>query len=254
MSTVTGSSVDYGTAFFQTAPGESTEANVPYMIRVDHISSAEVAKGVSFIATQKGASIDKTQGAEAETPTGISEITKKTAPICTGKLIMGESANASFSNNTYSFKNYASYSGAKFDRAVSENVFYFIKNKYVDLHTMWPASERYLYSYPFRGVYTYTTSASPAKMMKGFYISYDLDEMEDAGLVTALDEVKTKADMMIRSGKGFITITATEDNTFFIRNLSGMIIRNVRVIAGNTTTVNLPAGIYLVNNTKITVK
>ena len=254
MSTVTGSSVDYGTAFFQTAPGESTEANVPYMIRVDHISSAEVAKGVSFIATQKGASIDKTQGAEAETPTSKSEITNKTEAISTGKLIMGESANASFGDNTYSFKNYASYSGAKFDRAVSENVFYFIKNKYVDLHTMWPASERYLYSYPFRGVYTYTTSASPAKMMKGFYISYDLDEMEDAGLVTTLDEVKTKADMMIRSGKGFITITATEDNTFFIRNLSGMIIRNVKVIAGNTTTVNLPAGIYLVNNTKITVK
>lgn len=249
-----GSNVDYGTAFFEEAEGESTEANKPYMVRVDHISEAEVAKGVSFIATQKGASIDKTQGKESTTPTGKSEITNKNEPICTGKLIIGETANAKFGDDTYNFTNYASYSGAKFDRAVSENVFYFIKNKYVDLHTMWPKEERYLYNYPFRGVYTYTSSASGAKIMKGFYVSYDLDEMEDAGLVTAVDNMKSKADMMIRSGKGFITITTTEDNSFCIRNLNGMTIKNVKVNAGNTATVSLQAGIYLVNNTKIIVK
>ena len=109
-------------------------------------------------------------------------------------------------------------------------------------------------SYPFRGVYTYSTSASGSKLMKGFYVSYDLDEMESAEFATRLEQLGTKADMMIRSGKGFITITATADQKFNIRTLNGMAVKNVGVNAGNTTTVNLPAGIYLVNNTKITVK
>ncbi len=90
--------------------------------------------------------------------------------------------------------------------------------------------------------------------MNGFYISYELDDMESAGFTTGLKELGTKADMMIRSGKGFITITATEGQKVAIRNLNGMTVRNVSVNAGNTTTVNLPAGIYIVNNTKITVK
>ena len=60
--------------------------------------------------------------------------------------------------------------------------------------------------------------------------------------------------MMIRSGRGFITITATADQKFAIRTLNGMTIKNVSVSGGNTTTVSLPAGIYIVNNTKITVK
>ena len=90
--------------------------------------------------------------------------------------------------------------------------------------------------------------------MNGFYISYDLDDMESAGFATRLEQLGTKADMMIRSGKGFITITATADQKFNIRTLNGMAVKNVGVNAGNTTTVNLPAGIYLVNNTKITVK
>jgi hypothetical protein len=143
---------------------------------------------------------------------------------------------------------------------VSEDVFYFAKNKYVDLHTLWGNEQtgegRYLMSYPFRGVYTYSISAptTGAKLMKGFYISYDLDEMESAGFTTRLEELGTKADMMIRSGKGFITITATADQLFTIRSLSGMTIKNVSVGAGSTSTVNLPAGIYIVNNTKITVK
>ena len=123
------------------------------------------------------------------------------------------------------------------------------------MHTLYPGNQQYLMSYPFRGVYTYSTTApSSAKRMKGFYISYNLDEMEDAGFTTGLEELGTKADMMIRSGKGFITITTTADQKFTIRTINGLTLRNVSVNAGSTTTVNLPAGIYIVNNTKITVK
>ena len=262
MATITGSSVDYGVAYFKPLSSATTEANKPYMIKVEKIDeTVSAGNTISFIATQKGSSIVKTPEAVA-TPTGrcqeedadgnVGTIT----PIFSGKLLMGETAQAAYNSTTYYFTNYASYSGGKFDRAVSENVFYFSKNKYVDLHTLYPGTQRYLMSYPFRGVYTYSTSAptNGAKLMKGFYISYDLDEMESAGFTTRLEELGTKADMMIRSGKGFITITATADQLFTIRSLSGMTIKNVSVGAGSTSTVNLPAGIYIVNNTKITVK
>ena len=264
MATIAGSSVDYGTAYFEPITGRTSEANKPYMIKVETVGESTGGETFSFVAEQTGAFIPKTP-TPATTPTGpcqekdadgnVGTIT----PIFSGKLLMGEKAQNSYDETTYYFTNYASYSGGKFDRAVTEDVFYFSKNKYVDLHTLYPGTQRYLMSYPFRGVYTYSieeppTTTSGAKLMKGFYISYDLDEMESAGFTTRLEELGTKADMMIRSGKGFITITATADQLFTIRSLSGMTIKNVSVNAGSTSTVNLPAGIYIVNNTKITVK
>lgn len=238
MKPVAPSTVDYGTAFFEPYTENVTQANKPYMVKVESIDeSVSNNKKISFIATQKGSSIVKT-------PTDISN-----------KFIEGESASGKFEDVTYNFTNYASYSGSVYDRAESENVFYFAKNKYVDLHTL-VKSKQYLYVYPFRGVYTYETNASGAKMMKGFYISYNLDEMEDAGLVTALQEMdaETNADLMIRSGKGMLTITSTRDQNVSIRSISGMTIKNANLSAGGSTTVSLPAGIYIVNNTKITVK
>lgn len=255
MATVEGSSVNYGTAYFELLTESVTKANKPYMIKVEKIDeSVSDGNTISFIATQKGSSIVKTPE-PATMLTGTSEVTGKTEPLFSGLFIMGETAQAKYNTYDYYFTNYASYSGGKFDRAVSENVFYFANNRYLDLHTLYPGTQQYLMSYPFRGVYTYSTTAtSSAKRMQGFYISYNLDEMEDAGFTTGLEELGTKADMMIRSGKGFITITTTADQKFTIRTINGLTLRNVSVNAGSTTTVNLPAGIYIVNNTKITVK
>lgn len=243
MATEGSSSVNYGTAYFKPLTTSVSVANKPYVIKVESIDeSVSENNTISFIATQKGSSIVKTPELVTEN-------------VFSGSFIKGETAKAKYNDVNYDFTNYASYSGGKFDRAVSEDVFYFSKNKYVDLHTLYPGTLRYLMSYPFRGVYTYSTTAtSSAKRMQGFYISYNLDEMEDAGFTTGLEELGTKADMMIRSGKGFITITTTADQKFTIRTINGLTLRNVSVKAGSTTTVNLPAGIYIVNNTKITVK
>ena len=90
--------------------------------------------------------------------------------------------------------------------------------------------------------------------MKGFIISYDIDSMERMGITTKLDEAGTRPDLMIRSERGMLTITASRSQDVVIRSVNGMVVKNTNVEAGNTTTVALPAGIYLVNNTKITVK
>ena len=242
--------VNYGTAYFEPIEGDVTEANKPYMIKVESIdASVSNNDQISFIATQEGSGI-------AKTPTDL------TIPVFSGKVIKGEYAPASYkgadddSAITYYFTNYASYSGGKFDRAVSEDVFYFSKNKYVDLHTMYPGTQQYLLSFPFRGVYTYsaTEPSNNAKLMNGFVISYDLDDMESMGITTKLEKLGTNADLMIRSDKGMLTISASRDQNVSIRSVNGMAVKDVNINAGDTKTVGLPSGIYLVNNVKIIVK
>ncbi len=242
---VEGSTVDCGTTYFAPISGETTKANTPYMIKVESIdASVSNNNQISFIATQNGSGI-------AKTPTDL------TIPVFSGKVIKGENTTGSYKDVNYYFTNYASYSGGKFDRAVSEDVFYFSKNKYVDLHTLYPGTQQYLLSFPFRGVYTYSTSApsaSGAKLMSSFVISYDLDDMESMGITTKLEKLGTKPDLMIRSDRGMLTITASRSQDVVIRSVNGMVVKSTNIEAGNTTTVALPAGIYLVNNTKITVK
>ena len=248
MSLATGSSIDHGTAFFDKITGTVAEANTPYMIHVES-SNASANDNFSFIVAEKGAKIIATNILGENNPNG------------TGWLHTGEEdVSASFDKYNYKFTNKATFSGAKFDRAESEDVFYFAHNMYLDLRTLsLKDSEgnpnQYLYIYPFRGVYTYerTAKASGAKPMHSFDISFD--EMPIAGIATWLDEVEgTKPDLMIRSDRGKLTITASRSQDVVIRSVNGMVVKNTNVEAGNTTTVALPAGIYVVNNTKITVK
>lgn len=242
---VEGSTVDCGTTYFAPISGETTKANTPYMIKVESIdASVSNNNQISFIATQNGSGI-------AKTPTDL------TISGFNGKAIKGENTTGSYKDVNYYFTNYASYSGGKFDREVSEDVFYFSKNKYVDLHTLYPGTQQYLLSFPFRGVYTYSTSApsaSGAKLMSSFVISYDLDDMESMGITTKLEKLGTNADLMIRSDKGMLTISASRDQNVSIRSVNGMAVKDVNINAGDTKTVGLPSGIYLVNNVKIIVK
>ena len=242
------SSVNYGTAFFDKITGTTAEANTPYMIHVESTNAGE-SDNFSFVIAEKGAKII------------ASNILGENNPNGTGWLHTGEEdVSATFGNYTYTFTNKATFSGAKFDRAKSENVFYFAHNMYLDLHTlnMYDAEgnlNQHLYIYPFRGVYTYerTGGQSGAKSMKWFDISFD-EILKPSGITTDLDEVGTEADLMIRSERGRLIISASRDQDVCIRSLSGVAMKNVGIKAGNTTTVALPTGIYLVNNVKISVK
>ena len=243
--------VDYGTAYFA-AIGKAeeegqtnvtwTKANVPYMINVTADDNTSGDK-ISFIATQKGSDIVATPKVGTA---GMKEM-------------VGESATGSFGGNTYSFTNYGSYSGVRYDRVDSEDIFYFANNMYLNLHTLNP-SKRYLYSYPFRAVYKYTTSSSSgtgttggAKLMRGFDISYD-DIIPFSGIATDIAAQDTQADLIVKIGRGSVTMTASRAQDVNINTLSGMNMKRVDLNAGDTKTVNLPAGIYVINNVKVIVK
>ena len=231
---------DYGSAYFAPYTEAMTEANKPYMIKLENGYADEENEKI-FIASQKGSLVlATTAGIELEGNGSY------------GKYYVGEeNVNASSDKESFVLTNKGSYSGMKFDRADDEKVFYFSHDKYLDLRTLTPR-ERYLYSYPFRAAYAYTstTKTSNAKALKGFFISFE----EPLGGTTGIEEAKAEADLMVRADNGTITLTATRDQAVAIHAVSGVNVKRVQLNAGETQVVNVPAGIYVVNNVKIVVK
>ena len=253
---------DYGTAYFKPV-SSTTEANKPYMIKVADADAQSFGSEVSYIATQKGSLIVKTPVSSIIEPT-VETQGKPQAQVqaealnngydFTGELIKGtETTGVSFGENqTVNFTNYASYSGNKFEHDNNSNIFYFTKDEYVNMNEL--VSYLDLCVFPFRGFYAYevaTTSPSRTFSLKHFDISYEKPESE----VTAIDDAwKSKADLMIRSDKGSMTLTATRAQEVTIYSANGICVAKVNMQGGDTQTVSMPSGVYVVNNVKIAVK
>ncbi len=241
MATQEGSSVNYGTAYFAPISAAKTAANRPYMI---HVKTDKTAKEtISFIASEMGAGISATKTAVVnEGSTGL---------FYTGENNVSAKVTLNDETSSYYFTNKGTYSGGVFDRAESEDVFYFANDKYLNLHTLAKSAGQYFYLYPFRAAYTYSTTTSAAKQMKGFYI--DFDGLSD-GNPTSIETPAAQADLMIRAGKGMLSLMASRAQNVAIYTLSGIGMERVQLNAGDAKTVALPAGVYIVNGTKIVVK
>lgn len=86
---------------------------------------------------------------------------------------------------------------------------------------------------------------------------YSLRDSEIAYLAdptaTSVERIKT-ASLSMAGGKGVIELNANADTEVRIVNVGGVHVADVKLHAGEQTTVNVPAGIYIVNQTKIVVK
>ena len=60
--------------------------------------------------------------------------------------------------------------------------------------------------------------------------------------------------MLVKTDRGTITITATAEKDVRIDNLGGMSVNKVHLNAGETKSIQVPAGIYIINGTKIQVR
>lgn len=245
--------VDYGTAYFTPLINNTTtEANTPYMIKVETTSAGE-DDDFSFVVAEKGTKIIATNIEGENNPTG------------TGWLHSDDgTVSVKYGSATYAFTNKATFSGAKFDRAakdntgkeIGEDVFYFANDKYLDLHTLSLYDKdgklnQHLYIYPFRGVYTYVkTGGNGAKRMQGFDISFDAP---NHGTATDIANA-VEADLIVKTGKGIVTMSASRAQDVNIYTVSGVNSKRIALEAGDTKTVNLPAGIYMINNVKVIVK
>ena len=75
-------------------------------------------------------------------------------------------------------------------------------------------------------------------------------ETDPTGIVNA-DEVP---DLVISTSSGMLTMASSISQKVDIRNLNGVLVNRISIGAGETLSVTLPAGIYIVNGTKLIVK
>ena len=218
----------YASAKFDFVGGNSTEANVPYMVEV---TNAPQDEKISFIATQYGSDVMATTETENN-------------PKYTYK---GENATGTIAGSKYNFTNYGSYSGVKVDRNAS-SVFYFARNMFLSSKNLLP-SYQYVYVYPFRAYYLYNRSNQGGKEMIGFEVVTDDAEWETTGIT----DLTLEADLALQAGKGYISATAKKSVHFDIYNTNGMKVEAVTLNAGESRMMMLPAGLYIVNGKKIIV-
>lgn len=204
----------------------STEANKPYMVEV---LTAPTNEKISFIASQKGANVVTSRVMDSNS-----------------YLFKGETANGKIGQHVVSFTNYGSYSGQKLDK--NRKIFYFSGNMYLCSKNLRPGLN-WLYVYPFRAFYEYTGGAD-AKDLNGMSINYDDSE----GETTGIEYLQTRPDLAVQAGNGTITFTATADRKVNVYTVTGTLANSVSIKAGNTETINVPAGMYMVNGVKIIVK
>ena len=217
----------YASAKFDRVEGISTEANVPYMVKVVNAPADET---ISFIATQYGADV-------------MASADKQDA---SGYTYPGEKATGTIAGTVYQFSNCGSYAGMKLEKN-ADKVFYFSGDRFLSSRNLLPAYPS-VYVYPFRACYRYDQSGQGAKEMTGFDVVTDYDNT-----ATGITDLGREADLVVRTGKGHITATASRPVRLNVYNANGMKIEAVMLDAGEGRTMKLPAGFYIVNGVKVVV-
>ena len=219
--------VDADAAFFTKTSDDKVKANTPYALQI-------VNKGKSndsFTLRQYGSNIIATP--KKDVLFSAEDITS------TGKLKDKYGVSAD-----YTFSHVGTYSGGKV--AKEQKLFYFANNGFyssVELKDKYKTVD----IYPFRSVYQ-TSGTGSAKV--GYLMLVEGENPDTATGITDVDKVFTG----ITTGKGFISITSDADTAYRIRTVSGQNIDALNLKAGESRTVYVPAGIYLVNGLKVLVK
>lgn len=196
-----------------------TEADVPYMVKVENETDQTET---SFVIKQYGSNIEATK---------------------TGGLYTGDTSTGKLDGSAFTFTPKASYAGLKLAKTAG-NYFYFGKNMFLNSKNI---SGYYLYCYPFRAVYEYGGNTSA----RAFNVTFG----ENFGDVTGIETAKAaETGVEVAPGAGCIEIHALKNAAVVVYDMSGKVVERLDMIAGDTQTVNLPAGIYLVNKNKVSVK
>ena len=240
MNTTNATSADYNymgtTAFFGTTTDAQVEANTPYALHVENKGDSEDC----FTLRQYGSNIVATPDA-AKSDNTLFSATEMTS---TGNL-KGKNDDKS---HVYTFSNLGSFSGYKIPKK-SPVTFYFANGGFyssAELNSNYSTVDLY----PFRAVYQ-VTEDQPGNFAKVGFMHIVEGENNTTGIV---DINKDNNYSGIATGEGTITITADAAGTYRIFSAAGQNASNVTLRAGETKTVNVPAGVYVVNGVKVLVK
>lgn len=203
-------------------------ANTPYIINID---KAYGNGDVSFVATQPGALIEKT-------------------PDTFEGMVTGDAAKCHIAGPYTQIKSSYTYAGHVIDRASNDMIFYFSLNRFV-LSANLRKEKSKLYLFPFR--FVYYADNGQALLAKGFN-SFGLTFDDDDNLTpTDIQDVQEEIVLKVTVGAGLITAEARKDAPLSVFNLSGQCVTRTMIKAGETRTIHLAPGVYVVNGKKMIV-
>lgn len=205
-----------------------TKPNQSYIVSIDQMEETNSDK-VLFVVRQSGSTIEATPA------------------TLTQPLIQGETATGKIKGEATTLVNYGSYCGVKVPKI--DGIFYFNKDKFISSLLL---DERFqdVYVLPFRSYYACQNGANNVR-----YLNISLEPNNETSWIdNATENTTTSAGFMFSVETGKLSITATKDLRTNIRNINGQTIDTTSLKAGETRTVALPSGIYMVNGTKVVVR
>lgn len=215
-------------AHFSPCTGVSTtQPNDAYIVRIDRAEMTEKEAKLMFILRQRGSTIVKTPK---------------------GRTIQGAASSGSVDGQNVVLTPQATFSGAEVDK--TKGIFYFNKDKFVSSRAL--EGDPTVYVLPFRSYYDCTVTGTGKRNIR--YINISLEPNNTTTDIQEVTSKATNAGFVFSSQAGQLTVKATKDLRVNVRNVSGQTIDVKALKAGESHSVKLPSGIYVVNGTKVMVR
>lgn len=202
---------------------ETTQPNDAYIVRIDRAEMTEKDAKLMFILRQRGSTIVKT-------------------PM--GRTIQGAASSGKVDGQNMDLIPQATFSGAEVDK--TKPIFYFNKDKFVSSLALEVSNT--VKVLPFRSYYDCTGTGNIR------YINISLEPNNDPTDIQEVTSNATNAGFVFSAQAGQLTVKATKDLRVNVRNVSGQTIDVKALKAGESHSVKLPSGIYVVNGTKVMVR
>ena len=204
---------------------ETTQPNDAYIVRIDRAEMTEKDAKLMFILRQRGSTIVKT-------------------PM--GRTIQGAASSGTVDGQNMDLIPQATFSGAEVDKM--KPIFYFNKDKFVSSRALEGVPT--VYVLPFRSYYDCTGTVT----RNISHINISLEPNNDPTDIQEVTSNATNAGFVFSAQAGQLTVKATKDLRVNVRNVSGQTIDVKALKAGESHSVKLPSGIYVVNGTKVMVR
>lgn len=215
-------------AHFSPCTGVSTtQPNDAYIVRIDRAEMTEKEAKLMFILRQRGSTIVKTPA---------------------GRTIKGTVSSGTVDGQNMTLTPQATFSGAEVDK--TKGIFYFNKDKFVSSLALNMSNT--VKVLPFRSYYDCTGTVTGKRNIR--YINISLEPNNATTDIQEVTSKTTNAGFVFSSQAGQLTVKATKDLRVNVRNVSGQTIDVKALKAGESHSVKLPSGIYVVNGTKVLVR